>query len=241
MRVWHDQERLTAVSFPMERWRQTVSFLSTSVDHSPKMPCRAFTFSHANARLALSIILPVAQALPSHHGTLKRRHERRSSVSPSGYGDSGGDTNSVALQLPGLIAALLLFMLFTALVVLTYFFGPSLLRRWERYLRVRAIEKRKREKAAGPEFGFGFEGLSTKQIKGMQKNEQRKNKKRSKWWFVRAPEKPPALSLKPNLPLTPIELQVPAPAVTRGYSEETIDSGIGSLDEDVKKGEKPAF
>lgn len=109
-------------------------------------------------------------------------------------------------NLPGIIASLLLFLLFVCLVFCAYFFGSS-----------RLTNASEEEKPVG--LGFGFDGLTKKELKAIRMKEEGNGKDGPGEWFVRLPEKPPALALIQELPLPPIEIHVERQTM-KEYSRE---------------------
>jgi hypothetical protein len=98
-------------------------------------------------------------------------------------------------KIPDTDIAIIPFLLVAALVIACYLFGPSAYRR--------LFRNPNKLHHAGP--GFGFDGLTKAQLKAVRLKEE--------WhgidgaWFVRLPDKPPALVLKQVPPLTPIQLK----------------------------------
>ena len=103
--------------------------------------------------------------------------------------DEAGDRH-----LTKVIGTLFLFLAFASVVFCVYFFGPSL------RLRLLNMSASKIGKA-----GFGFNKLTKK---GLEWRKRANGKVMAREWFIRLPEKPPALVLKQELPLPPIEILV---------------------------------
>jgi hypothetical protein len=133
---------------------------------------------------------------PSSAPTPLTKAYTNSFLSAAGTEDSPSDRGN---QVPGLVAASVLFVVFIVLIVCVYFFGDGLRRRAD-------ATPSKGKALVG--LGFGFEGLTKAELKALRLKEQ-SNEKSGQWpGFVRLPEKPPALALRQDIPLPPIDLQM---------------------------------
>jgi hypothetical protein len=135
---------------------------------------------------------------PSSTSPFRSNTSTNSFLSAAEAGDSPSDLDN---QIPGLVAASVLFFVFIVLVVCVYFFGAGLRRR------VDAPSERK--ELVG--LGFGFDGFTKAELKALRLKEQlikEESNEKSEQLFVRLPERPPALALRQDIPLPPIDIQM---------------------------------
>jgi hypothetical protein len=96
---------------------------------------------------------------------------------------------------PTLVLTLVLFIIFASLLIVMLFFGPNIL----------SFLRQKTRKEEKPKLGFGFDGLSKQELKGLRLKEEQAAVKTS--WFTKLPTRPPALVLKhSSSPLLPIQI-----------------------------------
>lgn len=95
-----------------------------------------------------------------------------------------------------LVVTLVVFIIFASLLIVLFFFGPS----------IRSFIVQKMRKEEKPKLGFGFDGLSKQELKQLRLKEEEAAVKTS--WFTKLPMRPPALVLKHSpSPLLPIQIE----------------------------------
>jgi hypothetical protein len=96
---------------------------------------------------------------------------------------------------PTLVLTLVLFIVTASLLITLLFFGPN----------IRSFLLQKMKKEEKPKLGFGFDGLSKQELKGLRLKEEQAAAKTS--WLTKLPVRPPALVLKHSYsPILPIQI-----------------------------------
>ena len=122
-----------------------------------------------------------------------------------------------------LVLTIILFVILAALLITLLFFGPNML----------SCLRQKMRKEEQPKLGFGFDGLSKQELRGLRLKEEQAAAKTS--WFTRLPIRPPALTLKhTSSPLLPI--QIPSLSETSASQSEDSQS-VASTELDEEKGD----
>jgi len=110
-----------------------------------------------------------------------------------------------------LVLTIILFVIFAALLIVLLFFGPNIL----------SFLRQKTKKEEKPKLGFGFDGLSKQELRGLRLKEEEAAAKTS--WFTKLPIRPPALTLKHTLsPLLPI--QIPRETSSQSEDSQSVES-----------------
>jgi hypothetical protein len=105
------------------------------------------------------------------------------------------NSSANAYLTPTLALTLFLFILTASLLIVLFFFTPN----------IRSFLLQKTKKEEKPNFGFGFDGLTKQELKGLRLKEEQAAVSTN--WLTKVPVRPPALVLKhPYSPILPIQL-----------------------------------
>lgn len=197
--------------------------------HALPCPFLVFSYPHLDAGLAecgpnFTASTDPIQSLVRLGSAVHKFNATRSGASDA-LANSMTDAATVSFQVSNEAAsdssqisavyAIIPFLFVAALIIACYFFGPSHYRR--------LFKSPDKEQPIGP--GFGFDGLTKKQLQAVRLREEIHGKDGA--WFIKLPEKPPSLVLKQVPPLSPVHLTEGWICGNRSWSESTgsFDSG----------------